>query len=111
MNSPREANVIASAQVSKEKLMEDVRVVLTDAEALLKNSTSQAEESIAAARKKASESIRVAKERLGDAQASAVKKVKVAAKTTDDYVHDNPWKSAGIAASIGLVLGVLISRR
>jgi ElaB/YqjD/DUF883 family membrane-anchored ribosome-binding protein len=40
-----------------------------------------------------------------------VKKVKVAAKTTDDYVHDNTWQSMGVAAALGLAIGVLISRR
>ena len=36
---------------------------------------------------------------------------KAAAKATDGYVHENPWKSVGIAAGVGLLLGMLIGRR
>jgi len=111
MNAPRGANEMAAEQVSKEKLMEDLKVVVVDAEELLKATASQTGERIAAARIKASESLQVAKSRLVEAQATVAKKVKVVAKTTDDYVHDNPWQSMGVAAALGLALGVLISRR
>ena len=60
---------------------------------------------------KVSESLHVVKARLAEVNASAVEKVKVAARTADDYVHDNPWQSIGVAAALGLALGVLISRR
>jgi ElaB/YqjD/DUF883 family membrane-anchored ribosome-binding protein len=29
----------------------------------------------------------------------------------EEYVRGNPWQAIGIAAGIGLVLGVLMSRR
>lgn len=29
----------------------------------------------------------------------------------DQYVHDNPWSSVGIAAATGVVIGLLIGRR
>ena len=111
MNAPREANKIVAAQVSTEKLMEDLRVVVVDAEELLKATAGQTGELIATARIKASESLQVAKARLAETQALAVEKVTVAAKTTDNYVRDNPWQSMGVAAVLGLALGVLISRR
>ena len=40
-----------------------------------------------------------------------LEKTKQAARATDDYVHDNPWQAVGVAAAIGLALGVLIGRR
>ncbi|MDD5180205.1 MAG: DUF883 family protein [Gallionellaceae bacterium] len=106
MNTPE-----AVERVSKEKLMEDLKVVVTDAEELLKATASQTGERIAAARTKAEESLRVARVRLADAQAALVEKTKIAAKATDEYVHENPWKAVGIAAVAGLLLGALISRR
>jgi ElaB/YqjD/DUF883 family membrane-anchored ribosome-binding protein len=33
-----------------------------------------------------------------------------AAKATDDFVHENPWRAVGIAAGVSLVVGMLISR-
>jgi ElaB/YqjD/DUF883 family membrane-anchored ribosome-binding protein len=45
----------------------------------------------------------------------AVERSKVAARQADDYVHEHPWESiaigAGVAAVVGIVLGLLISRR
>ena len=111
MNAPKVANEMATEQVTKDKLMEDMKVVVSDAEELLRATANQTGERIAAARAKAGESLQVAKVRLAEAQASVVEKVKVAAKTTDDYVHENPWQSVGIAAALGLLLGALISRR
>ena len=102
---------VTAERVSKEKLMEDLKVVVADAEELLKATANQTGERIAAARAKAEDSLRAAKVRLTEAQAAVVKQVKVAAKTTDDYVHENPWQAVGIAAAVGLVLGALISRR
>jgi ElaB/YqjD/DUF883 family membrane-anchored ribosome-binding protein len=46
-----------------------------------------------------------------DVQAEVVARTKAAAKATDDYVHENPWRSVGLAASVGVVVGLLIGRR
>lgn len=100
-----------SIEHSKDKLMEDLRAVVADAEELLKATASQTGDRIAAVRARAEESLNAAKVRLADAQAMAVERAKLAVKTTDDYVHDNPWQAVGIAAVVGLVLGAIISRR
>jgi len=98
-------------QVTKEKLMGDLRVVVADAEELLKATANQTGERIAAARAKAEESLKAAKIRLAEAQAVVVEKTKVAAKAADDYVRANPWKAVGVGTAVGFVLGLLISRR
>lgn len=97
--------------VSNDKLMADLKVVVADAEELLKATASQTGERIVAARAKAEESLKVAKVRLADAQAAAIAHTKAAVKATDDYVQENPWKAVGIAGVAGLLLGALISRR
>lgn len=38
-------------------------------------------------------------------------KTKEAALATDEYVRANPWESVGVAAAVGLVIGMLIARR
>ncbi|MFZ2301690.1 MAG: DUF883 family protein [Gallionella sp.] len=96
--------------VSKEKLMQDLRVVVSDAEELLRATASQAGEKVAAARERIQDSLAAAKERLADAQEQVAIKAKQAARVTDEYVHENPWKAVGIAAGVGLIIGMLISR-
>ena len=35
-------------------------------------------------------------------------KSKAAAEATDAYVHENPWKVVGMAAGLGLIVGLLL---
>jgi ElaB/YqjD/DUF883 family membrane-anchored ribosome-binding protein len=38
-----------------------------------------------------------------------MRKTREAAHTTDEYVHENPWKVIGIAAGLGFVLGLIMA--
>ena len=96
--------------VSKEKLMRDLRVVVTDAEELLRATAGQAGEKGAVARERIQENLAAAKARLVVAEEAVVAKTKQAAKATDEYVHENPWRAVGIGAGVGLIIGMLISR-
>lgn len=100
-----------SGEVTKEQLITDFKVVVADAEALLKATASQGGEKMAEIRAKAEESLRVAKDKMAEAQAALLVKTKEAARATDVYVHENPWRAIGAAAGVGLVIGLLIGRR
>lgn len=104
-------NLPSQIDVSKEQLINDFKIVIADAEALLKATATQGGEAMANLRVKTEESLAVAKEKLADAQEVIVAKTKAAATATDDYVHDKPWHAVGIAAGVGLVIGLLIGRR
>lgn len=108
---PVMASEAGMEHASKEKLMADLRMVVADAEELLKATASQTGERIVAARARAEESLKTAKARLAEVQAAAVARAKATARATDEYVHENPWKAIGIAAVAGLLLGALIARR
>lgn len=97
--------------VTKEKLVQDFKVVVSDAEELLRATASQAGEKVAVAREKVQESLRRAKVKLAEAEEILIDKGKQAARVTDEYVHDNPWSAVGIAAGIGFMIGLLIGRR
>lgn len=100
-----------SKTISADKLMEDLRLVVTDAEDLLIATAGQAGEKVAAARMRAEESINVAKTRIAQAGYAAAAQTREAAKATDEYVHDNPWTAIGVAAAVGIVIGVLMARK
>ena len=76
MSEPRATSEFAADQVTKEKLMEDLKVVVADAEELLKATANQTGDRILAARAKAGESIQAAKIRIAEAQQS-LKKLKL----------------------------------
>jgi ElaB/YqjD/DUF883 family membrane-anchored ribosome-binding protein len=101
----------SSNDFNKDQLITDFKVAVADAEALLKATVNTGGEKVAEIRAKAEESLGIAKARMADAQTAMLAKTKEAAKATDAYVHENPWRSVGVAASIGVVIGLLIGRR
>ena len=96
---------------SKDKLVADLKVVVADAEELLRATASQAGEKVVVARERIQASLATAKVKLSEAEHAVLEQTKKAAKATDEYVHENPWNAVAIAAGIGLILGLLISRR
>jgi ElaB/YqjD/DUF883 family membrane-anchored ribosome-binding protein len=100
-----------SDEVTSEQLITDFKVVVADAEALLKATANQGGEKLAEVRAKAEESLKVVKARMAEAQEALIVKTKEAAKATDVYVHENPWQAIGVAAGLGLLIGWLMGRR
>ncbi|TAH46956.1 MAG: DUF883 domain-containing protein [Betaproteobacteria bacterium] len=96
---------------SKDKLVSDLKVVVADAEELLKLTAGQAGEKLTDVRSRLGDRLAVAKERIADAEAALVDRSKKAARATDDYVHDHPWQSVGVAAGVAFLLGLLAGRR
>jgi len=96
---------------SKQKLVSDMKGVVSDAEELLRATAGVAGDKVGELRERIGESLRDAKLRLADAEGALVDKTKAAARATDDFVHENPWRAVGVAAVVGLLLGALISRR
>ena len=93
---------------STDRLVGDLKNLVADAEELMKATASQAGEKVAEARRKIEQSLIEGKKALADAEKTLRQKSKEAADLADDYVRDNPWSAVGIAAGVGLVLGLLI---
>jgi len=100
-----------TTSVSKEQLLGDMRVVVTDLESMLKATANSADAEVRALSDRLRERLAVAKVRLLDAERAVVEKGREIARTTDDYVHENPWTSIGIAAGVGFLLGLVVGRR
>ena len=96
---------------NRDKLVQDMKVVISDAEDLLRATANQAGEKISVARERIEDSLHQAKVKLAEAEAMVSERAREAARYTDEYVHENPWRAIGVAAGIGLLLGLLMSRR
>jgi ElaB/YqjD/DUF883 family membrane-anchored ribosome-binding protein len=97
--------------VTREKLIADLRIVLADTEQLLKEVVGQSGEKLAALRPRIEENLRNARARLEEFEQAAAERARAAARATDTYVHEHPWKVAGFTALLGVAVGLLIGRR
>jgi len=91
-------------QVTPEKLAADLKLVISDAEALLRATVG---ETAAAGQAKVREGLEAAKLKLGPLAEEAAAQ----ARAADGYVREHPWGAVGIAVLAGIALGLLISRK
>jgi ElaB/YqjD/DUF883 family membrane-anchored ribosome-binding protein len=95
-------------QITKKKLMEDLKTVVNDAEELLKKAASeQTREWIATAQAKAKKSLKAANDWLAEEEGAMTAKARATAKATEDYVRANAWMFIGMAVMTGLAVGIL----
>jgi ElaB/YqjD/DUF883 family membrane-anchored ribosome-binding protein len=100
-----------SSATPTDRLLDDLRKVVEDTEALLRATAGQAGERAQEARSRVEESLRQARIRLEGLEQEVVTRARDAAHEADRYVRENPWQSIGIAAGVAFVLGLLVSRR
>jgi len=96
---------------SRDRLVQDFKLVIADAEELLRATANQAGERVTAAREQIEDRLHSAKIKVAEAEEALRLRTREAARVTDEFVHDKPWYAVGIAAGIGLVIGLLIARR
>ena len=98
-------------RISKGKSGRRFRHGAWEAEYMLKRAASESGDKARDLRAQVETKLLRAKLRLQELQEEAVDRTKEAARATDDYIHDNPWQVIGVAAAVGVVIGVLMSRR
>jgi ElaB/YqjD/DUF883 family membrane-anchored ribosome-binding protein len=96
---------------ARDKLVDDFAAVLAEAEEMLKRAATETGDKARDLRSQVETKLLRAKLSLQELEGQAVDRAKAAARATDDYVHDNPWQAIGIAAAIGVVVGLLMNRR
>jgi ElaB/YqjD/DUF883 family membrane-anchored ribosome-binding protein len=107
----KEVRFMHTSQQSTDRLMRDLKAVVSDTQDLLKATAGDASERATKARAQAQRSLHQAQERLAEMEQHFGERARAAAHATNAYVHDNPWPSMGVAASVGIFLGLLIARR
>ena len=98
-------------QTKEEEFIDSVKDSLDDAEKLLREAADATGDKAAELRERAMTSLRRTREALYDTQDALMARGRRAARATDDYVHEHPWKAIGTAAGVGIIVGLLIGRR
>ena len=94
-----------------EKLVEDLRILAHDAEALLSATAGQTDVKIGELRQRLSAAVRGARGTCEELQGKAAEQIRRGAHETDLTVRAHPWEAVGVAFGIGVVVGILLSRR
>ena len=93
--------------VSTDRLVSDLKTVAHDAEDVLKASAGEVSEKAHEVRAR----LTAALERAKDACERLEEKAVAGAKATDKVIRDHPYESIGIAFGVGLLIGVLVTRK
>jgi ElaB/YqjD/DUF883 family membrane-anchored ribosome-binding protein len=104
-----------TAEVTREKLVQDFNAVITDTEELMKSAVAVGGDKANAWRANVERNLKAAKEKLAELEGRAMEKTKEAARATDTYVHENPWQAigftAGVSVLVGVTIGLLLNRK
>lgn len=95
----------------RDRLASSLREMVDEAEHLLKTAQRGGSEQFAVARDKFEAQLKRARTELDALQDTAAYNVRRAARVADGAVHDHPYAAAGLAAGVGMLIGMLITRR
>ena len=95
----------------KARLIEDFDRIVGDTEVLLRSLANVSGEKAAAMREAVEANLATAKARLRELQGEAVQRASGAAREADAYVRENPWTAIGLAAAVGVIVGLMIGGR
>jgi ElaB/YqjD/DUF883 family membrane-anchored ribosome-binding protein len=102
-----ETRSAAEIEQSTEKLLQDLKAVVSDGEALLRAGAEDLSERGMAARERLAAALEVAKE----TRRRLEERARAGMKATDRLVHEYPYQSVGVAFGIGMIIGILVNRK
>ena len=100
-----------SLKNSQERLAQDFRTVLDDAQDLLRHATDEAGKGYSDARQRLQASVDSARHGIEGLEDALLDGARRASRSADGYVRAHPWETIAVGAGIGLLLGSLISLR
>jgi len=95
----------------KDRLMNDLRIVIADAEDLLRSTAGEVGGQSAEMRSRLLTRLSEARRDLAELQRTVLTKAREAGTATDGFVREHPWKAVGAASGVALLVGMLLARR
>ena len=93
------------------ELQDDIRVVMDSAEDLVKATADVGGEKLRDLRARVDEALKAVQTKMSAAHERVRDKTRAEVDAANTYVHENPWKAVGVAAGVGLLIGLLVSAR
>lgn len=95
----------------RDELLSEIRDILDNAEELFDEKSKAGTDELKKLKSSLDSRVSKLQKQFGSLKEDAVAGTKEVIKQTDELVQDNPYKAIGVAGVIGLLLGVLISKR
>jgi ElaB/YqjD/DUF883 family membrane-anchored ribosome-binding protein len=102
-----ETSSVQGDNITRDKLVGDLKVVAKDAEELIKATAGDLGERAKAARARLTVALENAKATGAKIQQKAIER----AKATDEAIHEHPYPAIGIAFGVGLLIGFVLGRK
>ena len=96
---------------SIDTLVDDFSALLSEADALLKKASQETGEQARDLQTEIEAKLQTARLKLQDMEGQATESAKAVKQATETYVQQNPWQAVGIAAAVGFVAGIMLTRK
>jgi len=111
METNYEAMGKAHSVIARERVLADLQTLTRDAEDLLKATAGDVSDKAKEARARVSAALERARTTCVHLQEQTVATAKAAAKKADTVIREHPYESIGVALGVGVLLGIVITRR
>lgn len=95
----------------QEQLVNDLRAVMRDAQQLLDSGVADCSAQASQTRQRLATALEDVKRSWAACGPSARQRLSQLQHASDDYVHQHPWTTVGVAVGMGVVMGWLLGRR
>jgi len=97
--------------LARERVMADLKALVRDSEDLLKATSGDVTEKAREARARVMAALERARESCESMEEQSIATAKAAARKADTVIRNHPYESIGVAFGLGLLIGVLVTRR
>ncbi|HEU0010100.1 MAG TPA: DUF883 family protein [Verrucomicrobiae bacterium] len=101
----------AHGTLARQRVMADLKSLVRDSEDLLKATAGDVSEKAKEVRTRISSALERAKETCEQLQEQTADTARAAAKKADTAIRTHPYESIGVAFGVGLLIGVLVTRK
>ena len=101
----------AHSTLARQRVMADLKSLVRDSEDLLKATAGDVSEKAKEVRTRISSALERAKETCEQLQEQTADTARAAAKKADTAIRTHPYESIGVAFGVGLLIGVLVTRK
>jgi len=101
----------AHGNLARERVVADLKSLVRDSEDLLKATAGDVSEKAKEVRARVTSALERAKETCESLQAQTAATARAAARKADTVIRTHPYESIGAAFGVGLLIGVLVTRK